>query len=841
MSADKSTNLQSTEPSPHWLAATPLLPWAVSMMAGIAIESRVPISPTLSMIAAAASGIAALSPSIRRKVPLLLVILAGIGIGTLRHHLAFRTLPATDIAQFASPERKLARITGTITSPPKITRTGYPPFEPWLHTTDRTSFLVNTQSIDIGQGLQQATGQVRVSISEPALKLQENQRVEVVGWLYQIAPPRNPGQYNWALHNARRRIRTGIRCNNEANVKILEEPSSETPTLATRFRQLLIGRGMQTGDPSTSLLDTMVLGQRSAIDEKTERLFLETGCAHYLAVSGIHIAMLASIVWFPARLLGANRRSTAALLIIAVIVYVVVADARPSMLRAAVMACTLSVALLLRRRPNTINSLSIAAILLLSIDPLSLFDVGFQLSFVAVTGIVLLTPAMTRCTGNIFQMKPPPTEINSVPQDPSELITPERKSLAWLRSILQPVALLVFVSIAAWGSTLPIVAMHFGRLTPTGWLGSILSFPAVYAVMVLSFLKLAVGFVFPVATPLVDVPLQFATETLAGFLEFVRGRLGGPIDVTPPPIIVVCTYYGCLLTVAIASRRGWRVRSRWCAITLLLVTIAVWSWPASTEHSVTITQFAVGRGTSTLIELPNGDAWIYDAGSSSPSDPGKYTILPYMHERRMSRLSGIIVSHANLDHFGGVPAIVKNKHCDAVYVNTSGIEKTGPFEMLLKELKDCGQTIKPLHAGNALEFGSGVQAKVLWPPQEPSTHLSTNDQSVVLRLEYQGRSVLMTGDIGYAAQHHLINSCDLRSDVLILPHHGAVEENTAAFIRAANPTALVRSTFINNEDSPALMRAAGTIPMFNTADQGAITIHIRDGQISVTPFADSTP
>ncbi|MCA9252486.1 MAG: ComEC/Rec2 family competence protein [Phycisphaerales bacterium] len=838
MSADRDSIPQASELSPHWLAATPLLPWAVGMMVGIAIESRVPIPPTVSMIVIAASGIAALSPSIRRKVPLLLIILAGIGLGTMRHHLAFRTLPATDIAQFAAPDRRLARISGTISSQPQITRTGYAPFEPWLHTTDRTSFLVNVESIDTGDGVQMATGQVRVSISEPALTLQENQRVEVVGWLDQIAPPRNPGQYDWALHNARRQIRTSIQCNDEANARILEESTGEARSLANHFRGLLLGRGTQIGDSSTSLLDTMVLGRRSAIDERTERLFLETGCAHYLAVSGIHIAMLASIVWFPARLLGANRRSTAALLIIAVIVYVMIADARPSMLRAAVMACTLSVALLLRRQPNTINSLSVAAILLLSLDPLSLFDVGFQLSFVAVTGIVLLTPVMTKCSSVIFQMKPLPAEIDSAPEDPSELVMPERRSFVWLRSILQPVALLVFVSISAWVSTLPIVAIHFGRLTPMGWLGSILSFPAIYAVMVLSFMKLAVGFIFPVAMPLVDWPLQFATESLAGFLEFVRGHLGGPIDVTPPPTIAVCTYYGCLLTVAIASRRGWHIRNRSCAATLLLVTITAWNWPASNDRSLTITQFAVGRGTSTIIELPNGQAWVYDAGSSSPSDPGKYTILPYMHERRISRLAGIIVSHPNLDHYGGVPSIVKDKHCDAVYLNTNGVEKEGPFELLLEELKRSGQTIRPLNAGNTIDLGDDVHAEVLWPPSESAAQLSANDQSIVVRLAYQGRSVMLTGDIGYAAQHHLINNCDLQSDVLVLPHHGAIEENTAAFIQAVNPTTLVRSTFVKNEDSPALKQAAADIPIFNTADLGAIKITIRNSAISVSAFLD---
>ncbi|GJM24900.1 MAG: hypothetical protein DHS20C16_13150 [Phycisphaerae bacterium] len=584
----------------------------------------------------------------------------------------------------------------------------------------------------------------------------------------------------------------------------------------------------------------MVLGHRGAVNERTERLFLETGCAHYLAVSGIHIAMLASIVWFPARLFGANRRLAAALMIVAVIVYVIVADARPSMLRAAVMACTLSVSILLRRRASTINSLSVAVILLLSINPLSLFDVGFQLSFVAVTGIVLLTPVMTSQASRLFASQNVSVSENAAPQDPSELIITQRSYLHWIRQVLHPVMLLVFVSIAAWISTLPIVAIHFARLAPLGWLGSILSFPIVFVVMVLSFLKLAVGLISPIASPIVDAPLRFSTDALQGFLEFARSHLGGPIDVTPPSTITLLAYYSCLMAIVFASRRGWRLRLGLRVAALFALTIASWNWPTQSSSSLTITQFAVGRGTTTLIELPNGGTWIYDAGSSSPSDPGEHTVLPYMHDRKISRLNGIIVSHANLDHFGGVPALVRSKSCDAVFVNTDGLpsdtRRDGPFEVLLQALSQSGQTLRPLHENDDLDWGEHVRAKVLWPPAQSNTHLSTNDQSIVIRLEYEGRSVLITGDIGHVAQQYLIDNCDLKSDVLILPHHGAVEHNTAAFISAVSPTALVRSSFVKDQDSPDLARSAESIPILNTANKGAIQIKVRDGEINVAPF-----
>ncbi len=819
-------------------AIAPLLPWAIGMIVGIAVESQIPCDPWVCALVIIACGLLACLKPGRPKYLLPLIVLAAAGMGAVRHHIAFRMVPTDDVSRLAIPERQLAKVVGTIASPPSTYRTGYDPFEPWLHTTDRTTFALDIDRVDVGSGLTPTTGQLRVSIAEPTLNVREGDHIEATGWLSSLLPPRNPGQHDWSVHNARRGIRSRLACSRIENISVLQPASNRSRTAAGYFRKLLLGRGSETGDASSSLLDTMVLGHRSAVDDRIERLFLETGCAHYLAVSGIHIAMLASIVWFPARLFGADRRLAAALLIATVIAYVLIADARPSMLRAAVMACTFSFALVLRRRGNTINSLSLAALILLAINPLSLFDIGFQLSFAAVTGIVLLTPIIKTNLMRVFARQSEQHPTDTLPTTPDEIAIVPRPSPSWLTSIRQSILLLIRVSIAAWISTLPIVALHFGRLAPLGWLGSIIAFAFVYVVMVLSFVRLAVGLIIPVADSFVGVPLELSTAFLRHLLGWLRDVLGGPIDVTPPTAIVLCTYYGCLLSIVWAHRQGWTRRRQLYTASLLLFTVVFWNWPTRQSNSLTITQLAVGRGTSTIIELPDGQAWLYDAGSSSTSDPGEHLILPMLRDRQISKLAGIVVSHANLDHYGGVPSIVGRKKCDSVYINTNGagIADNGPFEVLQQELHQSRQTIAPLHTGDSIDWGDSVHVEVLWPPSGHPAQLSPNDQSIVIRVEYQDRSVLFTGDIGFAAQQSLIATANLTSDVLILPHHGAVEDNTAAFISAVNPTHIIRSSFVKNEESHALSRIVGQTPILNTADHGAIEIRIADGKIKATTF-----
>ncbi|NOX58178.1 MAG: DNA internalization-related competence protein ComEC/Rec2 [Planctomycetes bacterium] len=822
------------------LALTPILPWGIGIIIGIALESRTFLHPLLCLVVILACGILAAFHFIRARAGLILILVAAISFGALRHHAAFRAISTDDTARLVSGEKTLAKVAGTISTPPQTRRTGYEPFEPWLHRTDQTWFILRIENVNVGEGPQQASGLVRVTISEPTLAPQEGDRVEVSGWLSATRPPRNPGQRDWSLYNARHGIRTQLRSPRAENINVLHTRTSHSNPLANHFRKLLLGASVDSGDESATLLDTMVLGHRSAVDEEVERLFIDTGCAHYLAVSGIHIAMLASLVWFPARFLGADRRMGAALVIASVVLYVTVADARPSMLRAAVMACSYGFALLLRRRGSVINTLAFAASLLLAIDPLSLFDIGFQLSFIAVLGIVLLSPIPMSA---YWYFRGPTARAKTTVTSPAELdlvLQKKQHTSTVMNGILRWAGTLICVSIAAWVSTLPIIALHFGRCAPIGWLHSFIAFPFVFGVMAMSFLKLAVGLLLPFIAQYTNSPLEFTTQTLRNVLSTSRDIFGGPIEVTPPAAYTICAYYVGLLAIVYYFRRGWSRRG--IAIVLVLATfvVASWCWPRRTTDALAITQLAVGRGTSTVIELPNGNVWLYDAGSSSPSDPGKNTILPLLRHRSIRQLDGIIISHANLDHFGGVPSVLKDKRCDVVYLNTTGKknaeERDTPFDTLCNVLRDMKQDTLPLRAGDTLDWGEGVTAQILWPPTQTPAHLDANDRSIVVKILYAGKSVLLTGDIGFAAQQRLIENEDIGADVLILPHHGAVEDNTAAFIRIVGPKHLIRSSFVKNSESPKLQRAAGMLHIYNTADVGSIEITLTDDGIKVSPF-----
>jgi competence protein ComEC len=297
---------------------------------------------------------------------------------------------------------------------------------------------------------------------------------------------------------------------------------------------------------------------------------------------------------------------------------------------------------------------------------------------------------------------------------------------------------------------------------------------------------------------------------------------------------LIVLYYAGLAAIAARARRYLPRRTGSIAAAVVCVCIVVWWWGGQgAPDGVRITQLAVGRGTSTVIELPDGNVWLYDAGASGNYDPGAGVIVPYLHHRGIRRLAGIIISHPNLDHFGGVPSLIDAVASGPVYLSphfARQCNEDGPCAVLLEWLEARGHPIVLVDADETLQLGDGVIAEALWPPSKLPLGLDVNDGSLVLRLCYGTSSVLFTGDIGYVPQQWLMDHADPTADVLVLPHHGSVEANTRAFIQTVGASMLVRSTFTPSAESPALTAAVGNNDLYNTADVGAVEISLgREG------------
>ena len=290
-------------------------------------------------------------------------------------------------------------------------------------------------------------------------------------------------------------------------------------------------------------------------------------------------------------------------------------------------------------------------------------------------------------------------------------------------------------------------------------------------------------------------------------------------------------------------------------MTLLLLVVAVtaWQWPKRPGR-LTATFLAVGRGSATVIELPDGRTILCDAGTSSPYDIGRSAVVPFLRHRGIRRIDRVHLSHANLDHFSGLPTIIEEIPTGPVIVNgyfESRSPAGSPSRHLLELLARRGRWVQTLDPPPTYWELDGVTFEHLSPPDGLADEVSTNNTSTVLRVSYAGHSILLTGDIDEHALHALINRGNIHADVLVAPHHGAVRSSTGSFIAAVAPSVVIRSSSERTEETYSglqqiigTIRGTGSIPeLYNTADVGAVEVVIdRDGvRISPALLRIATP
>jgi beta-lactamase superfamily II metal-dependent hydrolase len=299
------------------------------------------------------------------------------------------------------------------------------------------------------------------------------------------------------------------------------------------------------------------------------------------------------------------------------------------------------------------------------------------------------------------------------------------------------------------------------------------------------------------------------------------------------------------LAAAPVRRAGGRVAAG--LVLALLVGGLLWPGLPGGGDSLSLTVLSVGKGTAAVVEMPDGQTWLYDAGGSGSFDPGRGIILPYLRSRGIRHVDRILISHPNMDHFGGLPSVLQGVRSGPVYLSPHFErvgETGGASHRLLAFLRGRGHPVASISADRPGPSAREVAVEVLWPPRTAPFALSNNDTSVVVRLRYAGVAILLPGDIEKPVQQWLMDHTDVSADVLLLPHHGSERTTLPAFIAAVAPRWLIQSS------SERGGGAFGTPPtvtgdrtFYSTADCGAVTVRVsrtgRQGTVWITGFWDS--
>jgi competence protein ComEC len=659
--------------------------------------------------------------------------------------------------------------------------------------------------------------------------------------------------------------------------RISASPSSASALVAHIRRRLReeIDVLFATKPEAAGLLRAMLLGDRSFVDRSEATDFQKTGVFHVLVVAGLHVGALAVLLFWIGRKLWLAPFWTAITTILLLCAYVAVVEQRPPVLRAALMIVIVVLAGLFFRRLDLLNSAGIAALLLLIAKPLEVRDSSFLLTFLAIGCIGgLAAPWLERTVQPYARalrgwrdiMRDAAHEPKAAQfridlrtmvrwissRSPGRLGNAAGESLAlgiafWLR-----VWELLVITFVLQVGMLPLMARDFHRVTLDAPLANLVAVPLTGLVVPLGFLTLACGLIFPALAKLLAAPLAWATllllHAVQWFAHFPRWsyRVPGP----SAWLIALFLIAGVVLTVGIrisSPQRKWMQRGASGVLAASALTIAIFPFsPKWSAGKLELTVLDVGQGDSLFVVSPHGRTILIDGGGAfggfpgreehGGSDPGEEAVSPYLWSRGFQKLDVVALTHAHQDHIGGLSAILENFHVGSLWVGRE--VESGALANLEKVARE--KRIPIVHESRGKEISwDGVEAQFLWPeivPEEIGPGPKNND-SLVLRLQYGGRSMMLPGDAEKQAEKAILgenNEEALHADVLKVGHHGSKNSTMPGFLAAVRPRIAVISAGEDNpygHPSPELLErleSAG-IRILRTDRDGAIHV-LTDGK-----------
>lgn len=827
------------DPAP--LSIPPLVPPALALTAGVAIDRLAdPCGTAAWMGAAAGLGLlSALALLLRlRQAGAAALVLAWLALGGGWHHGRWSDLAADDLARVVAEGSAPGPVwvRGAVAEVEGF-RPGERPDDPGL-----TRALVDVAEVADGSDWRAASGRIQVTIRGDRSNLAPGAWVSAAGKLAAIAGPRNPGEFSYRDRLRARGIR--LRLDVDGPAGIWEEPGRDAhgtvrgfPAWRLAWYDALgrarawslatLARGLESYPEALPLASALLLGRREAIEPEVNDAFARTGTTHLLAISGLHLQVLA---WFLGRSLlaaGMGRRPASLTVAAAALGYAALVGLVPSVVRSVAMTLAGCWSSSRDRRPSPANTLALAAIATLLLNPTWLFDAGCQLSFLAVAAIVWGVP--------------PALALLSREVDPLDRVERqyEARWRSWLRRPVEALWVGLVVSTVVWLAALPLVVSTFHVVAPVGVPLNVPLVPIASAALLASGATLGLAAACP---PLGEAAGRACGVLLSASEWLVRRGAGwrwGHWFEPGPPVAAVVAFYAALALVLVAPGP----RSRRAAWGLLGIVTLVGLHASITPRSPGATEaevLAVDHGLAVIVQAADGRAMLYDCGRMADPRVGRRLIAPALWARGVRRLDAVVLSHADFDHYSGLPDLLDRFAIDAVLV-PEGFESpanpdAGP---LLEQARSRGVAVRTVTAGECWGWQeSGVRFAVLHPPEGWGAEASDNARSLVVAVDSAGARLLLTGDLDGEGLLAAEAFADPPVAAMLAPHHGGRTANPAWLYDTLGPSLVVasqRTPPAGSSDALAALTDRG-IRVLRTWQEGAVRLRWEGGRI-VAPDA----
>jgi competence protein ComEC len=735
--------------------------------------------------------------------------------------------PPSHISHFTGLER--ISLEGIIDRPPERSR-------------GKTQLLIRSEKVVLSSRRIPVDGLVLIFLKDedPSLRVGDRLRLRC-----RLHPPRgfhNPGGFSYERHLAFDRIYTiGFLSEERGWVKLGEGFKNPVTLQVERWRDRIRDfLNREAKPPSSGIFKALVLGEQGGILEEIKEDFILTGTAHLLAISGDQFGIVALLsfsllIWMLKRseilLLSISVRKWAAgLTIPCIVLYAFIAGGGISVIRAAIMVITFLFSILLNRERNLLHTLALAAFLILIFSPPSLFDVSFQLSFLAVLSILYLVPRI----------------LQEFRQEEISLLL----KASWKKNILKYTRLSLLVTGVAILGTAPFVALHFNRFSPIGLITNLFIIPWVGFLIVPLSLTASIFsfFLIPFATLLINMN-SFITLILLRGMAFFASLPFASLFVSTPTVFEIVLFYS-LLFLAAHFRKGKKFCYLFAGLCMVFACdLAYWSLKDSFQKDLKLTFIDVGHGDSVLIEFPKGKKMLIDGGGlyEDRFDIGKHVIAPFLWKKKIRRIDTLVLTHPDPDHLKGLNFIASQFSIGEFWDN--GYQTPSePYLQLKETLRQKKIKTQSLNEETLSQIINGVRISVLNPPawngvgRKAQNPLDLNNSSLVLKLQFKNVSILLAGDIGKEAEGFMLRKgYPLRADIIKVPHHGSSSSSSLAFLDRVKPTYAILSVGERNIarlPHPDVLKRYEQLGsrILRTDKHGAITV-VTDGKnIDVRTF-----
>jgi competence protein ComEC len=631
------------------------------------------------------------------------------------------------------------------------------------------------------------------------------------------------------------------------------------------------------------MLNAMLFGDRSRLTQTLRAGFERTGSFHLFVVSGMHVAMLAGLIFWLARKLRLRDWLATLLTLTLISAYALLTGFGVPVQRALLMTAVFLLARLLTRERNTLNALGAAALAVLIWSPHALFEASFQMTFLAIVAIAgiamplgersfLAYARATRDLGYRWKDTSLPPRLAQFRvmlrvwgEAVSDAFSPRVRNLpaTLIRVFIRAVELALIGVIAEAVMVLP-MAMYFHRATVFALPANAFSIPLVAVLAPLGIATFLTSLISPWLAALPGSAMALLLHGITGIINRISHAQAADLRVPGPTLV------HALLAVACFAFCCWAVRrsraTAWIAIAILPLAVAIILWPeppAVHPNQLEVTAIDVGQGDSLFVVGPSGHAMLIDAGGptgaaanaenaagSTGFDVGEGVVSPYLWSRQIRRLDVIALTHAHSDHMGGMPAALRNFRPRELWVAVD--PNSAPYRDLLAEAASLGIRVRHLRAGDRVAW-EGVDVSVLAPtPAYANSGTPINNDSLVLRMQFGQSSALLEGDAEAPSERAMIAASlsglgpQVGPDTLLkVGHHGSRTSTTPEFLALAAPQDAVISVGLRNtfgHPRPEIVQrlADAHARLFRTDKFGLTTFLLsRDGRISATSGASN--